>query len=118
MQAGPDVSCAKRPRESAFRPSVAGTRPLSYAVTGSPLPFLNPEHRATQVLSATIASAVDGIVVIDAHGRIETFNPAAERLFGYHESEVIGRNVSLLMPPPYRDEHDAYLARYLQTGDA
>ena len=79
---------------------------------------LNPEHRATQVLAAIIASAVDGIVVIDAHGRIETFNAAAERLFGYRESEVIGRNVSMLMPPLYRDEHDAYLARCLQTGDA
>jgi PAS domain-containing protein len=59
--------------------------------------------RATQILSAIVASAVDGIIVIDARGRIEAFNPAAERLFGYEEAQVLGRNVSMLMPPPYRD---------------
>jgi PAS domain S-box-containing protein len=68
-------------------------------------------------LRSIIESAVDGIIVIDTEGRIEAFNPGAERLFGYTEHDVIGRNVNLLMPPPYRDEHDAYLARYLATGE-
>jgi PAS domain S-box-containing protein len=67
---------------------------------------------------AVIDAAVDGIIVIDAHGRVEAFNPAAERLFGYSAQEVLGRNVDMLMPSPYREEHDTYLARYLATGRA
>jgi two-component system sensor kinase FixL len=74
------------------------------------------EPRKDEQWRSVIQSAVDAIVLIDARGRIEAFNPAAERLFGYAESEVLGRNVSLLMPPPYRDEHDGYLERYLTTG--
>jgi PAS domain S-box-containing protein len=67
--------------------------------------------------SAIVQSAVDAIVLIDAHGRIEEFNPAAERLFGYTQADVQGRNVSMLMPEPYRHEHDGYLQRYLTTGE-
>jgi two-component system, LuxR family, sensor kinase FixL len=67
---------------------------------------------------AIVDSAVDGIIVIDAHGRVETFNPAAERLFGYAAAEVLGHNVDMLMPSPYREEHDTYLSRYLATGRA
>ena len=69
-------------------------------------------------LRSIIDSAVVGIIVINKKGRIEAFNPAAERLFGYPESEVLGRNVSLLMPSPHHEEHDGYLNRYLTTGDA
>jgi two-component system, LuxR family, sensor kinase FixL len=63
-----------------------------------------------------VESAVDGIIVIDDRGRIEAFNPAAERLFGYSSSEVIGHNVNVLMPAPYHAEHDGYLQRHFETG--
>jgi len=69
-------------------------------------------------LRSVVESAVDGIIVIDAAGIVEAFNQGAERLFGYGASEVIGRNVSMLMPSPYHEEHDGYLARYLRTGEA
>jgi PAS domain S-box-containing protein len=67
-------------------------------------------------LSAVIDNAVDGIITIDEAGRIEKFNPAAERMFGFVTDEVIGENVNILMPPPFCDEHDAYIERYLATG--
>jgi two-component system sensor kinase FixL len=65
-----------------------------------------------------VNSAVDAIVVIDGHGRVEAFNPAAERLFGYAATEVVGHNVDMLMPSPYKEEHDSYLSRYHATGRA
>ncbi|MBI2779809.1 MAG: PAS domain S-box protein [Gammaproteobacteria bacterium] len=68
-------------------------------------------------MHAIFDTAVDGIVTIDESGIIERFNPAAERMFGYSEAEVTGKNVSLLMPSPYCEAHDAYLAHYLQTGE-
>jgi PAS domain S-box-containing protein len=78
---------------------------------------LDAELRASEARWRSIVDcAVDGIIVIDAHGRIESFNPAAERLFGYAERDVTGRNVNMLMPSPYHDEHDMYLARHLATG--
>jgi len=60
--------------------------------------------------------AAEGIVSIDTGGKLLSFNRAAQKIFGYSEEEVIGKNVSLLMPAPHRDNHDEYLSRYLQTS--
>lgn len=68
-------------------------------------------------LRSILETVPDAMVVIDEHGLIGSFSSAAERLFGCSSSEAIGRNVSILMPPPYREEHDSYLARYLATGE-
>jgi PAS domain S-box-containing protein len=72
----------------------------------------------TARLRSIIDSAVDGIIVIDERGQVEAFNLGAERLFGYAAADIIGRNVSLLMPSPYREEHDGYMRHYLATGEA
>ena len=64
-----------------------------------------------------VDSAVDAILVIDGRGRIGAFNHAAERMFGYASAEVAGAKVNILMPQPYRDEHDRYMDRYLATGE-
>jgi PAS domain S-box-containing protein len=67
-------------------------------------------------MRAILETAVEGIITIDARGIVELMNPAAEKLFGYRAAEVIGKNVSLLMPAPYREEHDGYLDNYHRTG--
>ncbi len=73
---------------------------------------------AERRFEALLNAAVDSIVVIDHRGVIETINRAAEKMFGYPMDEIVGRNVSMLMPEPFRHEHDRYLANYLETGEA
>ena len=69
-------------------------------------------------LRAILQTAVEGIITIDEHGSIESVNPATERVFGWKAEELLGQNVRMLMPSPYREEHDQYLANYLRTGQA
>lgn len=68
------------------------------------------------LMRSVVDGALDGIITADERGIIRSFNPAAERLFGYAASEVIGRNLSILMPSPDREEHDGHIRRYLATG--
>lgn len=68
-------------------------------------------------LRSILETVPDGMVVIDDAGLMRDFSQTAERLFGWTAKEVFGRNVSMLMPSPYREEHDAYLERYYRTGE-
>ncbi len=68
-------------------------------------------------LKSILETVPDAMIVIDPKGRIQSFSKAAERLFGYKASDVLDRNVSMLMPSPYRESHDGYLERYLRTGE-
>lgn len=67
-------------------------------------------------LSAVIDNIVDGIITISDRGFIESFNPAASKIFGFSEKEVIGQNVNILMPQPNHTEHNSYLENYIRTG--
>ena len=69
-------------------------------------------------LDAIIKKAVDGILTINESGTVESLNPAAARLFGYLEEEVIGKNVNMLMPEPDHSHHDGYIRRFIETGEA
>lgn len=68
-------------------------------------------------LKSILDTIPDAMIVIDPKGRIQSFSLAAERLFGHQAAEVLGRNVSMLMPSPYREGHDGYVDRYLRTGE-
>ena len=69
-------------------------------------------------LNATFDTVIDGVITIDEQGVMESVNPAALRIFGYSANQLLGRNISMLMPEPYRSEHDGYLARYKATSEA
>jgi len=66
---------------------------------------------------AIIENAIDGVIVIGENGIVQSFSPAAENIFGYAADEVVGRNISCLMPEPYRSQHDTYLTDYLGGGE-
>lgn len=83
--------------------------------TSSPSNHPTPQIQAAE-LQAVLDSAVDAIITITDAGRIRSINPATEAMFGYTASEMLGNNISMLMPEPYRREHDEYLSNYARTA--
>ncbi len=104
--------------------SIAGITTLAILITGAGNALLR--YRSiyqrmvrTEARTRTIVdTAVDGIITIDSRGIIRDFNAAAERIFGWQASEIIGKNIGVLMPEPQRTLHDSYIENYLRTGDA
>jgi two-component system sensor kinase FixL len=80
--------------------------------TGAAKIFAREAH-----LRSILQTVPDAMIVIDVHGHILSFSAAAERMFGFSEDEVLGENVSMLMPSPDRERHDGYLERYMRTGE-
>ena len=86
----------------------------TYAITQADK--LTALEEAASHYKAILDMTVDAIITIDSQGIVQTFNTAAEKIFDYRAEEVIGNNVKMLMPAPYRSEHDGYIGRYLKTG--
>ena len=118
VAAGPDP-VAPDADDAAFFADVAAVLRGAFARVATERALRESEARARTSEAhahAVLDTTVDGILTIDDRGRVQSFNPAAERIFGYRAAEVVGQNVSVLMPEPYRGHHDGYVRAYLETG--
>src|SRR5450755_3206850 len=96
-------------------------RACAYAIAESAYPQRPPDCEIlvkmwSSELQALMDAAVDAVILIDDRGRIGAINLSTQRLFGFSVDQLLGKNVSMLMPEPYRSAHDSYLARYAATG--
>lgn len=91
-------------------------RPLPASQEGVGSPPREDSAEAVARLEAIFASTLDPIVTIDTHGIIQSASDSVERVFGWRPDELIGRNITVLMPEPYRSSHDQHLSRYRETG--
>ena len=82
-----------------------------------PVPIGHRSSESEEHLRSILATVPDAMIVIDERGVILSFSAAAEKMFGYAESDVVGENVSMLMPSPDRERHDGYLENYRRTGE-
>lgn len=78
----------------------------------------DPQLSVPEISLAIFETAVEAIVIIDCDRIIRSFNPSAEKLFGYSATEVVGQPVNMLMPEPHQAKHDDYVDNYIQTGEA
>jgi two-component system, LuxR family, sensor kinase FixL len=91
---------------------------VAFAVFGERLQRARRQAAAREAhLQSILDTVPEAMIVIDEHGMVRSFSSAAERLFGYGAAEVLGKNVKMMMPAPYRENHDAYMGRYLRTGE-
>lgn len=89
---------------------------MSTVMDQSAYPPLGGVVTSGDYLRSILATIPDAMVIIDEKGTVLSFSPAAERMFGYREGDVVGENVSMLMPSPDREQHDSYLRNYRETG--
>lgn len=100
------------------KPKIVSGKPSGKSIKKDRRKNQNDTMAREEFFVSIIEYAADGIVTIDEKRIVGLFNPAAEKLFGYSAAEVVGHNIKMLMPSPFRGEHDGYVANYLETGVA
>jgi two-component system sensor kinase FixL len=125
-----EYSTVTNPKSASFAIDLA--RAIAFAAVGIAMAWFGERLRASWLhavqsdrdtaareahLKSILETVPDAMIVIDERGIMQSFSAAAERLFGYSATEAIGKNIKMMMPSPYRESHDAYVDRYLRTGE-